>query len=368
MSAHVTIESADRLRSGKLPPKDLAVIGHHIATCDACREILLSAARVESVAEDIWIQLEAHDAESHLSDDDAAAFVDDALDPKVRTRFLDHLQACDVCSEAVDDLRFLSSKRRKRRAPRQRWWIAAAAAAIALIAGGLLLFRQPPPNLLPSQHLPIPAKAAAPSSARAVSQATPPLDYGREEWNRWVADAIDSGVLTTPAVLSELQRNVTQLRGSVADDPIRLMPNAVVIEETRPQFEWTPKEGATYTVLLSDGTTVVEESTGAHPSWQPAKPLLRGAEYQWQVEISLDGTRELHPLSPRSPARFRILEARGAAELSEARRRFSSDHLLMAVLLARNGLRDSAIVELERLRRTRPALAERLLRSLNPHT
>jgi hypothetical protein len=78
-------------------------------------------------------------SESHLSDEDVAAYLDRALSQSERTRIEAHLDECDRCrDEVVDVLRLL-----RRRSGTRRWvgglGIAAAAAVVLLTiqAGGL---------------------------------------------------------------------------------------------------------------------------------------------------------------------------------------------------------------------------------------
>jgi len=295
MSDHITAANAERLRSGKLPPAEIAAIGRHITGCRECRELVEAAVRVDDAVNDVRSQFE----------------------------------------EEVD--------RRGRLSPH---WAAIAAGVIIAIAA-LALWRRTPPT--------------APAHVITVTTPTPP-EHGR--WNDLVTKTVACGTLPTPAILGDLRERSPQFRGAAASSTVSLSPNAAIVEETTPVLRWTPRSGARCIVILSDGSHVTKHDAGETAAWRVGEPLRRGAEYQWQVEMRKGSEVEVHPTAPQRPARFLVLDERAAAELAEARRAYPNDHLLLGVLLARHGLVDDARRELELLRATDPALADKLLKSL----
>jgi hypothetical protein len=124
----------------------------------------------------------------------------------------------------------------------------------------------------------------------------------------------------------------------------------MIVETTRPRFEWPAESGAAYVVSVLDGTEIVAESPRlTQSSWQPAKNLPRGRSYQWQVEVFRGGGKRILPAPPAPPALFRVLDAKAHAELEAARAAHPRDALLLGVLYARHGLRAEAERELARV-------------------
>jgi len=97
-------------------------------------------------------------------------------------------------------------------------------------------------------------------------------------------------------------------------------------------------------------------------SWRPAKPLVNGSTYSWQVTAVLDGRPVVSPVLPLPPARFKILGRGRAVELEQARKAYANSHLALAALYARAGLRDEAEAELRALLRANPQ--SRVVRNL----
>lgn len=147
-------------------------------------------------------------------------------------------------------------------------------------------------------------------------------------------------------------------------------PVGKVVKENRPLLRWKPsKDAATYSVaIVDDKFRVVEQSEKlTRTSWQPSKPLPRGANYSWQVTaISADGAETVSPSSPAPQARFRVIEQNlyddiNRLETSGAR----PSNLALGVLYAKAGMKPEARAAFERLVKENPnsPLARKFLQS-----
>jgi hypothetical protein len=139
-----------------------------------------------------------------------------------------------------------------------------------------------------------------------------------------------------------------QVRGTTTStESSRLLAPSGVIDTTRPRFRWTEVRGATYTITVIDGLTVVARSPRLTlAEWPCDRDLARGRVYSWQLHIIRGATKELVPLPPRPPALFAIVASEASSMLAAARQSTPDDHLALGVLAARAGLREDAIAEL----------------------
>jgi anti-sigma factor RsiW len=148
--------------------------------------------------------------------------------------------------------------------------------------------------------------------------------------------------------------------------PFRLLsPVGKIVLDNRPSFNWQPLSGASsYTVTIVDArlNEVMTSGPLTTTSWRPAKPLVNGSTYSWQVTAIKDGSRIVSPVLPLPPARFKILGQGRAGELEQARKAYANSHLALAALYARAGLRDEAEAELRALLRDNPR--SRVVRNL----
>jgi len=359
---HVTQETVDRLRAGRLAPAAIAELGRHTGSCDACRDRVAASMNVRQLVQDVRVQLDVDEGDAdHLGEDAAAAFVDGGMTPAARIAAEAHLAECDECWSDVAELKRIRADLQKRK-PRRFLLPASIAATLVLGFSGLLMLRRQEPAIapvVPQKQTPVAQKPPA-----AVPPEPAPNRYEDPRWTRLVDGAVATGRIELPATLVALQSGPAQFRGETPDSELTLAPRGEMIQETRPRFTWSARPGATYTLLLSNDRDVFEHPTGTTPSWRPDAPLARGVEYSWQVEVAIDGERELYPRSPRPPARFRILGHDAAREIESARERHPDDHLLLAVLLAHHGLRRDAERELEQLSRTDADLARTLRESM----
>jgi hypothetical protein len=135
----------------------------------------------------------------------------------------------------------------------------------------------------------------------------------------------------------------------------------------RPTFRWQAVRGASHYVVsvFDEGFRPVAESPAIGATqWQPVTPLPRGKVFVWQVTATVRGETVRSPVPPAPEARFQVAGADAAAALEDVRKSHPDNHLLLAVLLARNGVLDEAAVELDELGKTDPATAQSLRESL----
>jgi hypothetical protein len=192
-----------------------------------------------------------------------------------------------------------------------------------------------------------------------------------------VREALSTGRLPKPGVIARLSGGGGTLLGAApeAKSFALLGPAGTVVESDSPTLRWQPLQGAReYRVTISDDDLNEVADSGPlaanrHPSpnsWT-APRLKRGLVYFWQVTArAADGAEVTSPQPPAPPAKFKVLDARDAAELSAARAKYADSRLALAVLFARAGLLEEAAHELELLRRANPdsAVLRRLLEDL----
>jgi hypothetical protein len=284
----------------------------------------------------------------HLSDDDRSRFLRGALPRERVLAVVRHLEECRACAGAAaaseqvaratdalaTDLAAVVPMRRGR----LRWTLAAAAAA-AIIVAVLLLVRLPRQRVQPAPPLPVVAQR------KSIEPRKP---YARAAWISAVDDAMRRGAIAMPSTLADLQLAPDPARAPAVLREQWLEPAAAIVETTRPSFRWAAARDASYEVSVLDGETLVAKSAALREAaWQPDRELKRGRTYLWQVRVrTRDGDESLLPAPPAPPALFRVLDESTHEELDAARAAHPSDHLLLGVLYARNGLRAEAEHEL----------------------
>jgi hypothetical protein len=302
MDTHVTVDDLARLRSGALDASSVLRVGRHLA---ACRECAAAARRSQQT-------------------------------PAVADGFRDALREPET---------------------RRRWKPALlATAAIAVIGVSIATLYRPPARIPPPVR-------RAPLLVRTASE----FDYGRADWNALVANALATAKIEFPADLRTLHPERGAVRGG--GTAARLEPAGAVVESGRPTFSWSGVPNAvTYTVLVYRGEREVTRSGELRTRvWTPEQPLERGLTYRWEVLVTRnDGTMEVLPSPPVSPALLRILDAVGAADVAEARRRSPPDPLLVGLVEARHGLIEAARRDLDAAAQERKDSAVTRLRDSLP--
>jgi hypothetical protein len=325
------------------------VVGGHAARCESCGRAVREALSLDRMSRDLRMQIEESEP-GHLSDDELMASADGWEGNDA------HLAECRICLNELDAIKTF----KKRLEPRD-WMPITIAASITAIAITIFLLKRAP------TAQPIPPRIST-TSTGVVSPRPVPVavakGYGRPEWDAWVADVKSRRALPMPAVIAELRPKKSQLRGETDEDDLRLSPDQAIVASAQPQFRWAEKKGASYNVIVQNGDQIVESGALTESQWRPRHDLKRGREYLWQVELTIDGARSIYPKAPDPPARFRVLEQSALDEIDDARKRYPDDPLLHAVILARHGLRDETLTELDRLKQRDAALAAALRDSL----
>jgi hypothetical protein len=269
-----------------------------------------------------------------------------------------------------------------------------AAVLLLLVTAGWLVWRNmgekkpelvlavPSPTLPPSLT-PIPSPTAAPAETAAPLVAELNDGAGRVTldqagklsgvdqlpagYQRMVQESLTSQRLERSALLQGLKRPASSLMsGNDQGNQFSVLePVGKVVQSDRPTFRWSQLAGATgYVVEVYDeGFNLVATSPQLTANSWTSQPLKRGRIYSWQVKAIKDGQEFRSPRPPASQATFRVLDAATVNELQQARRAYSSSHLVLGLLYARAGLLDEAEKEFLTLQRANPdsALARRLL-------
>jgi anti-sigma factor RsiW len=349
MRSHLTESELRRLTAGTPSAAEATELREHLAGCEACRELAAGPARAT-----LERQLFGFDDARHLDEEQLAGYVDGALDAADREIVETHLEDCAVCRADVANLRLPAAPRRSR----SLLAIAAVVTLLLLAAGAIfLLLRRPAPSP-PTQPVIVDTTPATTTTA--------PASYGRAEWDALVRDALATGAIAAPSIITDLAGRPDPLRGPVSGDASLQWPVATAVDSARPEFRWTG-EGESIVAIARDEDEVLRSEVLREPRWTPPRDLSRGQIYSWTVELRRpDGTRVVLPPPSEPMARFRVLSAAGHEEWAEAQRRHPDDALLLGLVAARLGLRAEAERELARHARQHPddATAARLRDSL----
>ena len=114
---------------------------------------------------------------------------------------------------------------------------------------------------------------------------------------------------------------------------------------------------------LAGSQPVMKSGELSELKWEPKKPLKRGEEYSWEVEVLQDGKAFA---SNEDRPRFRVLDAAEFAEVQKQEREAKGSHLVLSLIYLKMALLDDAQRELEALKQEQKdgALVEKLLESL----
>lgn len=186
-----------------------------------------------------------------------------------------------------------------------------------------------------------------------------------------VERALQTQRIEAPALLASVSGGAETLRGGGGQGvafPV-LSPVGTAVITDRPTFRWRALSGASsYVVSVYDRDfrKVAASAPQASTEWTVAQPLTRGQVYSWHVSANREGQEVTSPEQPAPEAKFVVLDAAKAEELSRARQVSKGSHLTMGTLYARAGLLDEAERELQSALREHPEskVARKLLLSV----
>lgn len=155
-----------------------------------------------------------------------------------------------------------------------------------------------------------------------------------------VSEALATGQIPLPAFLSELNpphdaAGTTQSSGSDIITPI-----GTAVRSRRPTFEWQPVPlavGYQVQLLSLDGKVAAQSGNVPGTTWQATSDLAPDTTYQWQVAVTIPGSKAASVL-PAVPARFRILDEASAKRMEN----LPAANLERGVEEARAGLMEDA--------------------------
>lgn len=290
-------------------------------------------------------QLAAHAEPDHPEEEALFAYVDGTLARPEWEIVASHVEECDLCRDDADDLRALRIARPTGAPARVRWALAAMAASLVAVLGGVLWLGRPPamPERVAMGHLPQQTTALLLPPA-GLPPHPPRPNHGR--WNALVERALTNGI-ARPAILDVVQFPNETLRGETLMPGHVIGPKGTAIDDARPTFRWavpTPFRAVVY--VFRDGHEVARSPELTVPQWRCDRDLPRGATYRWQVALQSGEDETILPAPPQPPADFHVIDENAYSEISEARRQFPGDHLLLGVLYARHGVLAKAEDEL----------------------
>jgi len=188
---------------------------------------------------------------------------------------------------------------------------------------------------------------------------------------RAVERALKTQQIEAPESLAAVSGGAETLRGGGGRGvsfPV-LSPVGTAVITDRPTFRWRALGGASsYVVSVYDRDfrKVAASTPQAGTEWTVAQPLARGRVYSWHVSANREGQEVTSPEQPAPEAKFVVLDAAKAEELSRAGRVYKDSHLTLGTLYARAGLLDEAERELQSALRESPRskVARKLLLSV----
>ena len=362
MTAHVSSSEIARYLARALPPEEVLALHNHVEMCRDCRRALEEA----SLAHMPWVNvpLLSDTADPHLTEEEMVALVGRRLAEPRQTEAVRHVAECQACRDSVTAMKSVRNQ------PIPMWRSTAVAiAAVALLAALVHYWPRHSslgPSVRPAPAIVVSLRDAGETVELDSSGALRGLEGAPPEERTLVRDALRQRSLPAgpglpaeaPGVLLAPDATAHPLFSLIAPIHTRVIPD-------RPVFTWQSYPGASaYQVLVTNENLDPLARSGrmAVTEWQPGSPLPRGVILLWQVRAWRGGEMVSAPAPPAPPARFEIAGERIAARLEQLRKSPRPSHLLMAVICAREGLRDETAKEMQSLARENPDSA--LVRSL----
>src|SRR5262245_51215507 len=337
MPEHLSAREIDAYRDRALSTQEIIVVCNHLENCAQCRELLGEAGALRSVYAGLGRGLEDEFPveTAHLSADQLADYVDEAMGDADRKLVETHVALCSRCETEIGELREIKAAMRNevagsdasiasKKIETQNLWagtaifLRAAAVILILIAGVVIVLmsgevrrlqnelgdlrrrneelRAASDQLSKVQAELDELKAAIAASGvnrsdlvialadggRVVGldsagnlQGVSPLDSSTASL---VKNALTTGVPVTPAALKEFGWVDSAIMGESDPDSVRLQwPLATVLMTEYPTFKWRPVPGATkYRVIVTDSgfdRIAAESEQLAFTEWTPQDPL-----------------------------------------------------------------------------------------------
>lgn len=365
-------------------------LDQHFVDCAECRQIL--SGFIPGDIDHARSQLQSDDLE-HPDYDILEAYVDLTCDDTDREVVESHLQVCSDCAADVREMQAIRKQKEGEKtgdhtvvhfrplySTRIFRYAALAAAAVILVLV-LKITREPVTPVKQARSTPAP-QHSVPSKERWLAAlqdqgVTIAIDakgrlVGADRfppvYQEMARAALTDQKLVMPSVVNDLTGGSGALLGETQPgSPFQLLaPIGVVVESTRPQFQWKPLAGATYQVRVFDqkfhpvATSAVIQGT----SWTPDQDLARSKTYVWSVTANRDGQEIESPAPPSPEARFQVLDATKLQEIQILRN--AGSHMLLGLACANAGLIPEARREFQILLDQNPdsTLAKNLLASL----
>jgi hypothetical protein len=330
---------------GAIDPDSLLEISRHLDACDHCARRAAELADVDALAAGMR---EAISADEHPAMADLTAYAEDEIDEAAREWVEAHLESCVRCREDVADIR--AEHESLGGGGWRGWqWIAAGILVLAATGAGTIWLQKR--SGLPS---------SPPGRSSHIQAPHAPASPRPDSFDELERSVLAAGRIEPPTILHTLRPVAQTLRGSETAVVAELHPAGEVVEDDRPAFSWTATPGARYVVMVlaNDEPVATSEPLG-DTEWRPSRPLRRGTTYSWQVETRRsDGSTTVAPAPPQPEALFRIADADTLAEIDAASRAHPDDHLLLAILYARAGMKTRAVAELDSHLASHPADAQ----------
>ena len=381
-----------------LTPSELISLDEHLALCADCRRTL--SAYLSDNTTHARSQLQSDELE-HPDYNDLESYVDNSCDEIDREIVESHLQLCSDCYADVREMQAFRNQAEAAGAPsinkiivpfrpfpRVFRYTALAAAAVIIVLI-LNITREPgAPNAAKSTAAPSREKQGAPqktmpSGERLLASlqdqgTTISIDVNGkltgaeqfpQDYQQMTKAVLMSQKLAIPAEVRDLAGDSRALLGdSGTGAPFELMaPVGIVVESTRPHFEWEPLAGAKqYQVHVYDQKFHPVATSGmiSGTSWTPDRDLARSKVYVWSVIALKDGQEIESPAPPSPEAHFKVLDA---SKLQEIRAfRDAGSHLLLGLACTNAGLIPEAQREFQILLEQNPdsQIAKSLLGNL----
>lgn len=355
--SHLSGDQIDRYLARTLSPGDLLALHEHTRTCPICREVLSEAALARMPCTPA--PLLAESVEAHLTEEEMVAFVARRMPQAQHAQAARHVAGCEVCLDSVEAMESVRDQAPHRPAVRYRipWWSVSGALAAGLAVAAVVFYTSRHPLGTPGPAIVASLRDAGGTIALDSKGSLRGLDTASPEERSLVRETLERGALPAGPVLPAEAPGVLLGGGSAAAPFMPVGPLNQRVLSDRPEFTWQPYSGAErYQVLVTnENLDPLARSGMLHTTqWQPETALPRGVTLLWQVRAWHGGEMVSAPAPPAPPARFEIAGEQIAARIEQLRSSPQPSHLLVAILCAREGLREEAAKEMQALARENP--------------